>query len=168
MGYKTERGRGSEESLGAEETAALCAESGPTFARSETTERRPQFWDKPRRCLRGAQRVWEPELRDMLDPRALRAALCALSCAWLHAGAASRLKSPALPIQSEREPLPSKGLSGKESRARRPQPLGRASSQRGRGGGGGGEGQSWVLQDQNQTHPSAKLERMATFWFFCS
>lgn len=48
----------------------------------------------------------------MLDRRALRAALCVLSCAWLHAGAASRLKSPALPIQSEREPLPSKGLSG--------------------------------------------------------
>lgn len=48
----------------------------------------------------------------MLDRRALRAALCVLGCAWLHAGAASRLKSPALPIQSEREPLPSKGLSG--------------------------------------------------------
>lgn len=48
----------------------------------------------------------------MLDRRALRAALCVLSCAWLHAGAASRLKSPALPIQSEREPVPSKGLSG--------------------------------------------------------
>uniref|UniRef100_A0A3B4A709 Chordin n=1 Tax=Periophthalmus magnuspinnatus TaxID=409849 RepID=A0A3B4A709_9GOBI len=38
--------------------------------------------------------------------------LCVLSCAWLHTSAASRLKSPALPIQSEREPLPSKGLSG--------------------------------------------------------
>lgn len=38
--------------------------------------------------------------------------LCVLSCAWLHTEAASRLKSPALPIQSEREPLPSKGLSG--------------------------------------------------------
>ncbi|CAG06381.1 unnamed protein product, partial [Tetraodon nigroviridis] len=48
----------------------------------------------------------------MLDRCALRAALCVLSCAWLHAGAAPRLKSPALPIQSEREPLPSKGLSG--------------------------------------------------------
>ncbi|CAL1571210.1 unnamed protein product [Knipowitschia caucasica] len=38
--------------------------------------------------------------------------LCVLSCAWGHSEAASRLKSPALPIQSEREPLPSKGLSG--------------------------------------------------------
>ncbi|XP_029964425.1 chordin [Salarias fasciatus] len=47
----------------------------------------------------------------MLGPRALlRTVLCALSCAsWL---LAQRLKSPALPIQSEREPLPSKGLSG--------------------------------------------------------
>lgn len=51
----------------------------------------------------------------MLAPRALRSLLCVLSCAWLHTGAASRLKSPALPIQSEREPLPSKGLSGKKS-----------------------------------------------------
>uniref|UniRef100_A0A3B4VLM9 Chordin n=1 Tax=Seriola dumerili TaxID=41447 RepID=A0A3B4VLM9_SERDU len=48
----------------------------------------------------------------MLVPRALRSLLCVLSCAWLHTGAASRLKSPALPIQSEREPLPFKGLSG--------------------------------------------------------
>uniref|UniRef100_A0A3Q3FU86 Chordin n=1 Tax=Labrus bergylta TaxID=56723 RepID=A0A3Q3FU86_9LABR len=48
----------------------------------------------------------------MLVPRALRSLLCVLSCAWLHSGAASRLKSPALPIQSEREPLPSKGLAG--------------------------------------------------------
>ena len=49
----------------------------------------------------------------MLVPRALPL-LCTLSCAWwLHGGAASRLKSPALPIQSEKEPLPSKGLSGK-------------------------------------------------------
>uniref|UniRef100_A0A665V0E3 Chordin n=1 Tax=Echeneis naucrates TaxID=173247 RepID=A0A665V0E3_ECHNA len=48
----------------------------------------------------------------MLLPRALRSLLCVLSCAWLRAGAASRLKSPALPIQSEREPLPFKGLSG--------------------------------------------------------
>uniref|UniRef100_A0A671Y9U3 Chordin n=1 Tax=Sparus aurata TaxID=8175 RepID=A0A671Y9U3_SPAAU len=48
----------------------------------------------------------------MLVLRALRSLLCVVSCAWLHAGAASRLKSPALPIQSEREPLPSKGLSG--------------------------------------------------------
>lgn len=48
----------------------------------------------------------------MLLPRALRSWLCVLSCAWLRAGAASRLKSPALPIQSEREPLPFKGLSG--------------------------------------------------------
>lgn len=54
----------------------------------------------------------------MLDRRALRAALCVLGCAWLHAGAASRLKSPALPIQSEREPLPSKGLSGENRRVR--------------------------------------------------
>lgn len=51
----------------------------------------------------------------MLVLRALRSLLCVVSCAWLHAGAASRLKSPALPIQSEREPLPSKGLSGKKS-----------------------------------------------------
>ncbi|XP_037835546.1 chordin isoform X3 [Kryptolebias marmoratus] len=51
----------------------------------------------------------------MLARRALRSwLLCALSCAcWLRPGAASRLKSPAaLPIQSEREPLPSKGLAG--------------------------------------------------------
>ncbi|XP_013878343.1 chordin, partial [Austrofundulus limnaeus] len=51
----------------------------------------------------------------MLAPRALRSLLlCALSCACgLRSGAASRLKSQAaLPIQSEREPLPSKGLSG--------------------------------------------------------
>ncbi|XP_008283008.1 chordin isoform X2 [Stegastes partitus] len=49
----------------------------------------------------------------MLAPRALRCLLCALSCAWWpHAGAASRLKAPALPIQSEREPVPSKGLAG--------------------------------------------------------
>ncbi|XP_037534367.1 chordin [Nematolebias whitei] len=51
----------------------------------------------------------------MLAPRApLSWLLCALSCAcWLGAGAASRLKSHAvLPIQSEREPLPAKGLSG--------------------------------------------------------
>ena len=50
----------------------------------------------------------------MLPCRALRSVLCVLSCAWLHAGAASRLKAPALPIQSEREPLPSKG-SGKDT-----------------------------------------------------
>uniref|UniRef100_A0A147AAR9 Chordin n=1 Tax=Fundulus heteroclitus TaxID=8078 RepID=A0A147AAR9_FUNHE len=49
----------------------------------------------------------------MLAPRALRFLLCALSCAWwLHSGTASRLKTPALPIQSEREPLPSKVLAG--------------------------------------------------------
>ncbi|MEQ2306173.1 hypothetical protein AMECASPLE_005435 [Ameca splendens] len=48
----------------------------------------------------------------MLAPRALRSWLCALSCWWLHTGTASRLKTPALPIQSEREPLPSKGLAG--------------------------------------------------------
>lgn len=48
----------------------------------------------------------------MLALYALRSLLCVLSCAWLHTAAASRLKSPALPIQSEREPLPSKGLSG--------------------------------------------------------
>nr|XP_015807610.2 chordin isoform X1 [Nothobranchius furzeri] len=49
----------------------------------------------------------------MLAPSALRSLLCALSCAcWLRSGAASRLKSPALPIQSERDPLPSKGSSG--------------------------------------------------------
>uniref|UniRef100_A0AAQ5ZTM4 Chordin n=1 Tax=Amphiprion ocellaris TaxID=80972 RepID=A0AAQ5ZTM4_AMPOC len=49
----------------------------------------------------------------MLAPRALRCLLCVLSCAWWpHTGAASRLKSAALPIQSEREPQPSKGLTG--------------------------------------------------------
>ncbi|XP_071327938.1 chordin isoform X1 [Trachinotus anak] len=48
----------------------------------------------------------------MLLPRALRSLLCVLGCAWLHTGAASRLKSPSLPIQSEREPLPAKGLAG--------------------------------------------------------
>ncbi|CAN9511148.1 unnamed protein product [Ophioblennius macclurei] len=50
----------------------------------------------------------------MLGPCALRSVLCALSCtSWLlRSGAAQRLKSPALPIQSEREPLPSKGLTG--------------------------------------------------------
>uniref|UniRef100_A0A672Z9N8 Chordin n=1 Tax=Sphaeramia orbicularis TaxID=375764 RepID=A0A672Z9N8_9TELE len=47
-----------------------------------------------------------------MGPRALRSLLCVLGCAWLRTGAASRLKSPALPIQSERDPLPSKGLSG--------------------------------------------------------
>uniref|UniRef100_A0A3P9IP14 Chordin n=1 Tax=Oryzias latipes TaxID=8090 RepID=A0A3P9IP14_ORYLA len=47
----------------------------------------------------------------MLVPCALRSLLCVLSCAWwLHAGQASRLKSPTLPIQSEREPLASKEL----------------------------------------------------------
>lgn len=51
----------------------------------------------------------------MLAPRALLSLLCVLSCAWLRTGAASRLKSPALPIQSEREPQPSKGLSGKKA-----------------------------------------------------
>ncbi|CAL8350433.1 unnamed protein product [Lota lota] len=44
--------------------------------------------------------------------RALRALLLLLTCAWLHSAAASRLKSPALPIQSEKELMPSKGLSG--------------------------------------------------------
>uniref|UniRef100_A0A3Q4MAI9 Chordin n=1 Tax=Neolamprologus brichardi TaxID=32507 RepID=A0A3Q4MAI9_NEOBR len=49
----------------------------------------------------------------MLLPCALHFLLCALSCAWwLHGGAASRLKSPSLPIQPEREPLPFKGTSG--------------------------------------------------------
>ncbi|XP_032401705.1 chordin [Xiphophorus hellerii] len=49
----------------------------------------------------------------MLASRALRCLLCALSCAWwLPTGTASRLKTPALPIQSEREPVPSKGLAG--------------------------------------------------------
>uniref|UniRef100_A0A8C2ZL22 Chordin n=1 Tax=Cyclopterus lumpus TaxID=8103 RepID=A0A8C2ZL22_CYCLU len=50
----------------------------------------------------------------LLAARALRCLLCALSCAWLHqtGAAASRLKSSSLPIQSEREALPSKGLSG--------------------------------------------------------
>ncbi|XP_030634623.1 chordin [Chanos chanos] len=42
--------------------------------------------------------------------RTLGTIICMLSSAWLPA--ASRMKSPALPIQSEREPLPSKGLSG--------------------------------------------------------
>ncbi|XP_036393329.1 chordin [Megalops cyprinoides] len=44
--------------------------------------------------------------------REMVAVLGVMSCAWLHFGLASRMKSPALPIQSEREPLPSKGLSG--------------------------------------------------------
>jgi len=35
-----------------------------------------------------------------------------MSFAWIPAGLGSRMKSPALPIQSEREPVPSKGLSG--------------------------------------------------------
>ncbi|XP_029028322.2 chordin isoform X2 [Betta splendens] len=48
----------------------------------------------------------------MLAPRALRSVLCVLGCAWLHVGAASRLKTSALPIQSEKEPQPSKSLSG--------------------------------------------------------
>uniref|UniRef100_A0A3Q0RUK2 Chordin n=1 Tax=Amphilophus citrinellus TaxID=61819 RepID=A0A3Q0RUK2_AMPCI len=49
----------------------------------------------------------------MLLHHALHSLLCALSCAWwLHSGAASRLKSPSLPIQPEREPLPFKGSSG--------------------------------------------------------
>ncbi|XP_031591348.1 chordin isoform X1 [Oreochromis aureus] len=49
----------------------------------------------------------------MLLPCALHSLLCALSCAWwLHGGAASRLKSPSLPIQPETEPLPFKGTSG--------------------------------------------------------
>ncbi|XP_029111576.1 chordin isoform X4 [Scleropages formosus] len=39
-------------------------------------------------------------------------ALCALGCAWAHLELAPRLKTPPLPIQSEKEPLPSKGLSG--------------------------------------------------------
>ncbi|CAL8359796.1 unnamed protein product [Merluccius merluccius] len=51
-------------------------------------------------------------LGGMRTGRALRALLLLLSCAWLQPAAASRLKSPALPIQSEREPVPSKGLSG--------------------------------------------------------
>uniref|UniRef100_A0A8C7TYG0 Chordin n=1 Tax=Oncorhynchus mykiss TaxID=8022 RepID=A0A8C7TYG0_ONCMY len=44
--------------------------------------------------------------------RALSSLLCVMSCAWLHSGLASRHKSPVLPIHSEREPLPSKGMSG--------------------------------------------------------
>lgn len=49
----------------------------------------------------------------MLATRALPSLLCALICAWPESGAAaSRLKSSSLPIQSEREPLPSKGLAG--------------------------------------------------------
>uniref|UniRef100_A0A4W4DT37 VWFC domain-containing protein n=1 Tax=Electrophorus electricus TaxID=8005 RepID=A0A4W4DT37_ELEEL len=44
--------------------------------------------------------------------RLLGTVLCVLSGAWLPSGQASRMKSPALPIQSEREPLPSKGVSG--------------------------------------------------------
>ncbi|KAM6970135.1 chordin [Aplochiton taeniatus] len=35
-----------------------------------------------------------------------------MGCAWLRGGGASRLKSPSLPIQSEREPMPSKGMTG--------------------------------------------------------
>ncbi|KAJ7990619.1 hypothetical protein DPEC_G00302270 [Dallia pectoralis] len=43
---------------------------------------------------------------------ALRVLFCVVMCACLRSGRASRLKSPALPIQSEREPIPSKGVSG--------------------------------------------------------
>ncbi|KAF7655213.1 hypothetical protein LDENG_00059290 [Lucifuga dentata] len=48
----------------------------------------------------------------MQVPRALRSLLCVLSCAWLHGGAALRLKTPTLPIQPERDTLPSKDVSG--------------------------------------------------------
>ncbi|KAM9453017.1 chordin-like [Salvelinus alpinus] len=51
-------------------------------------------------------------LAGMQTRRALSSLLCVMSCAWLHSGLASRLKSPVLPIHSEREPLPSKGMSG--------------------------------------------------------
>ena len=52
-------------------------------------------------------------LGGMQTCRALRALMLLLSCAWLRSvTAASRLKAPALPIQSEKELLPAKGLSG--------------------------------------------------------
>ncbi|XP_055751286.1 chordin-like isoform X1 [Salvelinus fontinalis] len=51
-------------------------------------------------------------LAGMQTRGALSSLLCVMSCAWLHSGLASRLKSPVLPIHSEREPLPSKGMSG--------------------------------------------------------
>ncbi|XP_056468185.1 chordin [Gadus chalcogrammus] len=52
-------------------------------------------------------------LGGMQTGRALRALMLLLSCAWLRSvTAASRLKAPALPIQSEKELLPAKGLSG--------------------------------------------------------
>ncbi|XP_076139095.1 chordin [Alosa pseudoharengus] len=35
-----------------------------------------------------------------------------INCAWMPLCSGSRMKSPALPIQSEREPVPSKGLAG--------------------------------------------------------
>ncbi|KAM9442129.1 chordin-like [Salvelinus alpinus] len=51
-------------------------------------------------------------LSSMQTRGALTSLMCVMSCAWLHSGLASRLKSPILPIQSEREPLTSKGMSG--------------------------------------------------------
>ena len=52
-------------------------------------------------------------LGGMQTRRALRALMLLLGCACLRsAAAASRLKAPALPIQSEKELLPAKGLSG--------------------------------------------------------
>ncbi|XP_070987063.1 chordin-like [Oncorhynchus clarkii lewisi] len=51
-------------------------------------------------------------LSSMQTRGALSSLMCVMSCALLHSGLASRLKSPILPIQSEREPLTSKGMSG--------------------------------------------------------
>ncbi|XP_061774101.1 chordin-like [Nerophis ophidion] len=48
----------------------------------------------------------------MLPSRVLRSVLCALSCVSVCVHAASRLKSHSLPIQSERDPVLSKGLAG--------------------------------------------------------
>ncbi|XP_061638681.1 chordin isoform X1 [Phyllopteryx taeniolatus] len=48
----------------------------------------------------------------LLGARVLRAVLCVISCVCACVEAASRPKPHSLPIQSEREPLPSKGLSG--------------------------------------------------------
>lgn len=121
MGYKTEGERGSEGIVGAEETRRSLSPDQAARVRAEKSEAEA---DKPgflsprsaatREFLRGLFGGDTSPRCGMLDRRALRAALCVLSCAWLHAGAASRLKSPALPIQSEREPLPSKGLSGEK------------------------------------------------------
>ncbi|TNN25795.1 hypothetical protein EYF80_064072 [Liparis tanakae] len=89
----------------------------------ETRERSARFERrKEREGEKERRREGEKELCLGMLPaaRALLARcllLCALSCAWPHrTRAASRLKaSSSLPIQSERDALPSKGLSGKRT-----------------------------------------------------